>query len=121
MGISPFDYEQMRRRLEPKSAKDEHVSKGVAREADLHEEIQLECNRRGWLALHGSMAHKAHRTVGEPDFVILADGGRVILVEAKADKGKLSKEQQALAAWAKKLGHTVHVVRNMAEFLKAVR
>lgn len=87
------------------------------RESDLHDDIKNECNRRGWIALHGSMAHRAHRTIGEPDFVILADGGRLILIEAKAAGGKLSSEQAALHAWASKLGHTVHVVRSLEEFL----
>lgn len=48
---------------------------GVRREAELHEEIFDECRRRGWIALHGSMAERTCRTLGEPDFMILADGG----------------------------------------------
>lgn len=94
-------------------------AKGTAarKESDLHDAIKSECSRRGWIALHGSMAHRAMRTIGEPDFVILADHGRLILVEAKAAGGKLSSEQAALHAWASKLGHTVHVVRSLEEFL----
>jgi hypothetical protein len=60
---------------------------GVEREADLHEEIFDECRRRGWIALHGSMAERTCRTLGEPDFVILADGGRVLFVECKSGAG----------------------------------
>ena len=51
---------------------------GIPRESDLHEKIFDECRRRGWIALHGSMAERTCRTLGEPDFVILADGGRVL-------------------------------------------
>ena len=86
-------------------------------EADLHEQIFAECRRRGWLALHGSMSERTHRTMGEPDFVILANDGLVLFVECKTSTGKLSTEQQALHAWARKLGHEVHVVRSLAEFL----
>ena len=91
---------------------------GVSREAELHEAIFDECRRRGWIALHGSMAERTCRTLGEPDFVILADGGRVLFVECKSRTGKLSPAQAALKHHAEKLGHTVHVVRSLEEFLK---
>jgi Holliday junction resolvase-like predicted endonuclease len=91
---------------------------GVSREAELHEQIFDECRRRGWIALHGSMAERTCRTLGEPDFVVLAGGGRVLFVECKSRTGKLSPAQAALKHHAEKLGHTVHVVRSMAEFLQ---
>jgi hypothetical protein len=91
---------------------------GAVREASLHEEIFDECRRRGWIALHGSMAERTCRTLGEPDFVILADGGRVLFVECKSRSGKLSPAQAALKHHAEKLGHTIHVVRSLDEFLK---
>jgi hypothetical protein len=91
---------------------------GAVRETKLHEEIFDECRRRGWIALHGSMAERTHRTLGEPDFVVLADGGRVLLVECKSRNGKLSPAQAALKHHAEKLGHTVHIVRSLVEFQK---
>jgi hypothetical protein len=96
-------------------------SQAVAVESDLHGEILSECKRRGWIALHGSMAHRTYRSLGEFDFTILADAGRVLLVEAKAKRGKLSPEQRALHAWARKLGHTVYIVRSMSDFVWAVQ
>ena len=90
----------------------------IARERDLHEEIFDECQRRGWIALHGSMAERTCRTLGEPDFTILADGGRVLFVECKTRSGKLSPAQAALKFHAEKLGHTIHVVRSLENFLK---
>ena len=56
--------------------------------------------------------------VAEPDFTILAGGGRVLFVECKTRTGKLSPAQAALKFHAEKLGHTVHVVRSLDEFLK---
>jgi len=91
---------------------------GAEREASLHEAIFDECRRRCWIALHGSMAERTCRTLGEPDFVVLAGGGRVLFVECKSRTGKLSPAQFALKYHAEKLGHTVHVVRSMEEFLR---
>lgn len=82
----------------------------------LHDQISDECKRRGWIALHGRMDMASGRTIGEPDFTILAEG-RVLFVEAKTATGKLRPEQAALIAWAAKLGHTVHVVRSISEFM----
>jgi predicted RecB family nuclease len=93
----------------------------VEEESGLHEQILKECQRRGWLALHGSMAHKTFRTLGEPDFIILADGGKTYFFECKAGDKKPSTEQLGIIAWAAKLGHQVHVVRSFEAFLEAVR
>jgi hypothetical protein len=93
---------------------------GVSKESELHADIVDECKRRGWIAFHGSMAHQTFRTLGEPDFVILSDDGRVLLVECKTATGKLSPEQIAIHAWAAKLGHQVLVVRSMADFYAAL-
>ena len=97
------------------------ATEGVEKESGLHNEIISECARRGWLPFHGSMAHRSFKTPGEPDFVILASNGRMFLIECKSKTGKLSPDQQAIAAWAAKLGHTIHVVRSMAEFLEVVK
>lgn len=87
-------------------------------ERDLHSQIFDECRRRGWIAFHGSMSERTHRNLGEPDFIILTDDKRALLVECKSRDGKLTIEQQAMIAHAKKLGHTIHVVRSMEDFFK---
>lgn len=88
----------------------------VREEASLHNEILEACHKRGWIALHGSMAHKTFRTPGEFDFIILANCGRVFLVECKTRTGKLTTEQFALHHWARNLGHDPRVLRSLAEF-----
>ena len=93
---------------------------GAEKEKDLHGDIFNECRARGWIALHGSMAERTHRTMGEPDYVILADGGRVFFIECKSKTGKLSISQIAIARHAAKLGHTIHEVRSMEQFLDIV-
>ena len=96
-------------------------SSSVERESELHERILAECKRRGWLVFHGAMSHRTFRTKGEPDFVILADAGRTILIEAKTCTGKLSTEQQGNVMWAQRLGHTIHVVRSEEEFNRIIK
>ena len=86
-------------------------------EASLHDQIFDLCRQRVWIALHGSMAERSHRTLGEPDFTILADRGRVLFVECKSRTGKLSPAQAALKLHAETLGHTIHLVRNYDDFL----
>lgn len=111
------------------SATGQRIKQGVSdclEESDLHEKIFAECRRRGWIALHGAMSERTHRTAGEPDFTIITDiricnfceRPRIILVEAKTKAGKLSTAQASMHAHAAKLGHTIHVVRSFEEFLK---
>ncbi len=89
---------------------------GCEDESELHEQIRQECLKRGWMAFHGSMAHRTFRTPGEPDYVILCDEGRILMIECKTKKSKLSTDQIWVQAWAKRCGHTIHVVRSMKEF-----
>lgn len=90
------------------------------RESELHDKIFDACRSRGWIAFHGSMSERTSRTLGEFDFVILADKARVFLVECKTRTGKLSPAQQAIHTWSEKLGHEPHVVRSIEEFLEVV-
>ena len=93
---------------------------GVDDESELHQAILESCRHRGWICFHGSMAHKTRRTIGEPDFTILADCGRAILVECKKRNEKPSPAQQGMILWASRLGHTIHVVRSIQEFESVV-
>lgn len=127
MTQADLDAYEARRRFNTLPKIEQHDA--CADESELHADIQAECRRRGWLALHGSMAHRAKRTPGEFDFIILAsrqvnmigDGlrtaPRLFLIECKAKGGKLSVEQQAIHAHARKLGHHPHVVHNMLDVL----
>jgi hypothetical protein len=118
MTITPEQFALMQSRLQHRV--EQPTGDGVSRESDLHESIFDECRKRGWIALHGSMAERTCRTLGEPDFVILANNGRVFFIECKSRIGKLSPAQAALKYHAELLGHAVHVVRSMGEFLEIV-
>ncbi len=119
MGWTKFDLLAYESRNAPKHRQGEPLV-GCEDESELHEQIRQECLKRGWLAFHGSMAHSTFRTEGEPDFVIACDGGRILMVECKTRLGKLSPAQQAIHAWAAKLGHKIHTVRSYEEFLNLI-
>jgi len=119
--MSPSEYQTFLARTSPAAVCSGTVALTAAEhEADLHESIRQFCAAKGWLCFHGSMAHRTHRTAGEPDFQILIDSGKFLLVECKAAKTKVSTEQLGIIAWAKKLGHTIHIVRSIEEFKQIV-
>ncbi len=93
---------------------------GVESESDLHDAILDECLRRGWLPVHGRMDVRSTITKGAPDFIILAEN-RTIYIECKKKDGKSTTDQLEFHAWARRLGHTVHIVRSLAEFLEIVK
>jgi hypothetical protein len=122
--ISQFEYENMQRRVDAGRRVDSSPlldGNPVERESDLHNQIIAHCRLWGWIYFHGSTAHRAMRTIGEPDFTILADGGRIFFLECKTTKGKLSPQQLAMKVWAEKLGHTIHTVRTFKEFLDQIK
>jgi hypothetical protein len=93
------------------------TSKVAVREADLHDSILAVCRARGWLPVHSRMDVPQTAGVGTPDFVVALPGARVVWVECKAAKGKLTTEQAAWLAGLRRLGHRAEVVRSLEEFL----
>lgn len=119
--ISQSDYVSMLARTQPKRKPAISIAPSAKNEGGIHNDILAECKRRGWIALHGRMDTATGRTLGEWDLTVLADGGRVFFVEIKTATGKLRPEQAGMIAWAAKLGHSVHVVRSLEEFLSVVK
>lgn len=91
------------------------------REKELHNEIIKICKTGRWVYFHGSTAHATHRTLGEPDFIILLPGGKTLLVECKTQHGKTTPEQLDIIYKAKALGHTIHIVRSKKQFIELVK
>lgn len=125
MNISNAEYQVMQQRLaanrKQSTVKESLTVQPVAREKDLHAMIFDHCRSKKWIVFHGSMSERTGRTLGEPDFTILADGGRVFFVECKSKQGKLSPAQFAMRHHACSLGHPFHVVFSFAEFLEIVK
>lgn len=92
----------------------------VLTEKQLHSQILSECHRRGWIVFHGDMTRPSGRTLGEPDFTVLADQGRVWFIEAKTARGRLSAAQLSLRLRAEVLGHKIYLVRSIGQFLSLV-
>jgi len=119
---SSYDLAQfLGRGIRTQRALDSFDTSPDSREASLHNFILEEVGRRGWLAFHGSMAHRTKRPAGEPDFEILTPGPGLLLLEVKSARGKRTPEQLALASHARKLGHTIHVIRTQKEFLQLAK
>ena len=93
----------------------------VDKESELHLKIFDEVRRRGWIALHGSMSERTHRTAGEPDFTIIASGGRKFFVECKVKNGKLSPAQRDMKHHAATLGTTIETVYSFEQFLQIIK
>ena len=108
-------YEARRKTLDVKPAD------GVEREKDLHEQILAYCRSRGWIPFHARMDKPSTATIGQPDFLIWADGGREFAIECKSRTGKLSVEQMALRAQANRLGHKVYLVHSFREFVEVTQ
>lgn len=120
MRMTAAEYEAYQARRTP-AAKLCAEADAYTDESKLHEQISDYCLTQGWLAFHGSMAHKTKRRLGEPDFFLLLPNGRFLMVECKSKTGKLSTEQQGVIRWAAKLGHTVRIICSFAEFLALVK
>lgn len=106
--------------LQAKRGESLKAASGVDRESELQNQIAAECRLRGWNAFHGNMRQRTARTIGEPDFIIAADKGRVFFVECKTRTGKLSPEQAAIGFQLQKNGHKFCVVRSFEEFLEVI-
>jgi hypothetical protein len=118
------DYMVMQARLQKREVCKEFsqsvLADAVGREADLHDQILEVCKRKRWIAFHDRMDVKTTGNVGRPDFVILADGGRLFMVECKSKTGKLTPEQAGIQLWADNLGHDIRVVRSITEFMNVI-
>ena len=130
MGIPLHQYQEMLTRVSRNKVRgpisdvtleDRVPSDAEPREGDLHEKIEAECRRRGWCYVHSRMDRRTTTACGVPDFVVYGDGGRMWTFEAKSRSGKLSTEQRGFMAMAERLGHRIHVVRSLREFLEIVR
>lgn len=96
-------------------------SRGEALEETLAQKIIEECDRRGWLWFRSRTDQHTGRRLGEFDFIIYADRGRVFSIECKAKGKKQTTEQLGIQAWARKLGHQADCVWTEEEFLEIIK
>lgn len=117
--ISQFQLQQMQIRLARNRREPEAPP---ALEKDLHQDIMDYCDAQWprWKYEHSRIDKPTRTEIGSPDFWILLPHRQLLLVECKRANQKPSPAQLAWHAEAAKLGYTVHVVHNMAEFSAAV-
>lgn len=90
----------------------------VERESKLHREIIAWCDDQ-WPRvkfIRGRMDKRSTIAKGAHDFTIFLPGGKTVCVECKKKDTKPDENQAVWACELRHLGHTVHVVRSMAEF-----
>lgn len=95
---------------------------GVANELDLHNDIIKHCRTHfpQWKYIHANPTVKSTISVGAQDFTIFLPGGRTLCIECKAKGGKVDPDQRIWHKEMQMLGHDVHVIRSMKDFLKLV-
>jgi len=59
-------------------------------------------------------------TPGWPDIVLILPRGRVLFIELKAGKGRLSEEQKQMRLMFMALGHEIHEIRSYRAFISLV-
>lgn len=65
------------------------------------------------VARRGGRALKWQGVRGAPDRIVIMPGGRVVFVEIKGDRGRLTPHQVAMLALLKRLGCETAVVRGV--------
>ena len=89
-------------------------------EAEIQDQIEAECRRRGWYVVRSRMDKPTTNGVGTPDLIIAIDCGRTLWVECKHPKRKPTEAQLGRLAWLGKLEQARTVVHSLAEFLEWV-
>lgn len=121
--FSHADYLLMLQRLEENKLRSPTASEpDTEREVGkggLHEKIMQWCDSQWppWPYLHNRTDKRSTVAVGACDFLIYCPGGRTLTIECKSATGKQTQDQ---VIWAKRLemvGHPVHLVRSMNDFL----
>jgi hypothetical protein len=121
--ISKFEFDEMQRRANAGMRKtlsekvpiisDKKDPCAVDKEHVLHGQIVEEVKSRGWLCFYNYWGAKAPRPAGEPDMLVYAPKGRLILLEAKAKGKKLSPAQAGVVCHMAKMGFVVFTVRSI--------
>ena len=95
---------------------------GEEREMPLHDKIMAWCNSQHPRVKYIRARSDRESTiqVGAQDFTLFLPNGRLLCIECKSATGKLTHEQQAWSKEMEMLGHAVHVVRSMEEFMKLI-
>lgn len=83
--------------------------------------MRLHCNNNNsFNRVAGNIAKSMGVVAGVSDMELLWDGGRVIFIEFKTEKGTQSEEQKKFADMCIGLGHMYLVIHSLNEFKKLI-
>jgi hypothetical protein len=74
-------------------------------EAKVDETVDREAKKRGWWALKMTLL----KVAGLPDWFVLAEGGKLVVIECKGENGRVSKVQKFVHERLERLGFQVWV------------
>jgi hypothetical protein len=114
---------QMRQAVAKASRAPTNASDPVERESTLAKAILAHCEAQWprWKVKYARTDKKSTLPVGCHDQTVFASDGQVFCFELKRGKEKPSHEQLIWKAELANLGHVVHVIRSMEEFLEVVK
>ncbi len=81
----------------------------ASRESNLERYFRIEVKKRGGWAI------KFRGVAGIPDRLVILPGGRIVWVELKTEKGRVSKIQKAIHRKLLAMGCEVEVLKGRAE------
>lgn len=92
-------------------------------ESKLRQDIDKYCKAQWpqWGIIAARTDKRSTIAEGVHDLTVFANGGRVFTLELKSKTGKPSLEQVGWAKRMEMLGHKVHIIRSMSEFLEIVK
>lgn len=117
--ISYAQFLEMQARVSKRVAEHGGMSFGEQGEIPLHNSIIRYCNQQWpkWKFIHSRTDRRPTIAVGAQDFTIFMPDGKVLCIECKDRNEKPTSDQQTWATEMRMLGHTVHVVRSMNDFM----
>lgn len=122
MRLTTVQYQELLARTQRNRVREPSPSSGEAKEMDLHQKIINYCDSQWprWKYIRARSDRASTIAVGSQDFTVFLPDGRVLCIECKARGGKLSEDQIIWAKEMEMLGHAVHLVRSMDEFLQLI-
>jgi RecB family endonuclease NucS len=90
----------------------------TGKESELHRAIINDCQQRRYYVVHSRCDRATTQSKGVPDLIIAMQGGKVVWVEVKVGKNKLSAEQTITRHVLLALGHDYHLVTSFSQWIK---
>jgi len=129
MGIPVSQFQAMQDRVNRNGVRDSRNAGAAERigdaplESALHLRIMEFCDSKWprWKYLHARMDRRSTIAVGAQDFTVFLPAGKTVLIECKRKGEKRSVDQSAWAMEMERIGHKVHLVTSMDEFLDVLK